>query len=129
MLLSLSRFDSYRQGGGSGDFNSYLEYLGKNFVESLVDQDTEVQRQRRSSGAARAAADKREQEKGEKQRQQVMKITGLASSEIDEAEKMANSDPNSLIIHHHTVRILRPPSCLILLSSLSGTSGQSDLSS
>ena len=129
MLLSLSRFDSYRQGGGSGDFNSYVEYLGKNFVESLVDQDTEVQRQRRMSGADQAAADKREQEVKEKHRQQVLKITGLASSTIDQALKWANSDPNSLIIPHHTVRILRPPSCLILLSCLSGTSGQSDLSS
>ena len=106
MLLSLSRFDSYRQGGGSGDFSSYLEYLGKNFVESLVDQDTEVQRQRRSSGAAQAAQDKRDQEEREKNRQQVMKMTGLASSLIDDAEKWANSDPTSKILPHSTVRIL-----------------------
>ena len=106
MLLSLSRFDSYRQGGGSGDFSSYLEYFGKNFVESLVDQDTEVQRQRRSSGAARAAADKRDQEEREKDRQQVMKMTGLAASTIDEWLKWANSDPTSKILPHSTVRIL-----------------------
>ena len=128
-LLSLARFYRYQQSGGSADFGSYLEYFGKTLIKSVANQDTEAQRQRRSSGADQAAADKREQEKGEKQRQQVMKITGLASSKIDEAKKWANSDPNSLIIPHHTVRILRPPSCLILLSSLSGTSGQSDLSS
>ena len=127
--MSLARFYRYQQSGGSADFGSYLEYFGKTLIKSVANQDTEAQRQRRSSGADQAAADKREQEKGEKQRQQVMKITSLASSEIDEAEKWANSDPNSLIIPHYTVRILRPPSCLILLSSLSGTSGQSDLSS
>ena len=101
--MSLSRFDSYRQGGGSGDFSSYLEYLGKNFVESLVDQDTEVQRQRRSSAAAQ---EQREQKEMERKRRQVMKMTGLAASTIDEWLKWANSDPTSKILPYSTVRIL-----------------------
>ena len=104
--MSLSRFYRYQQSGGSSDFGSYLENFGKTLVKSVANQDTEVQRLRRMSGADQAALDKREQEKKEKHRQQVLKITGLASSTIDEALKWANSDPNSLIIPHTTVRIL-----------------------
>ena len=105
-LLSLSRFDRYRQSGGSSDFGSYLEFFGKTLIKSMADQDIEVQRHRRMSGADKAAADKREQEQKYKQRQQALKMAGLSSNTIDEAEKWANLDPNSRIIPAHTVRIL-----------------------
>ena len=72
-------------------------------MESMIDQDAEVERQRRSS---RAAQDKLEQEKKETDRQQVMKMTGLAASTIDQWLKWANSDPTSKILPHSTVRIL-----------------------
>ena len=104
--MSLSRFYRYQQIGGSSDFGSYLENFGKTLVKSVVNRDTEVQRLRRMSGAEHAALDKREQEKKEKNRQQAMKMTGLASSLIDDAEKWANSDPTSKILPHSTVRIL-----------------------
>ena len=104
--MSLSRFCRYQQIGGSSDFGSYLENFGKTLVKSVVNRDTEVQRLRRMSGAEHAALDKREQEKKEKNRQQAMKMTGLASSLIDDAEKWANSDPTSKILPHSTVRIL-----------------------
>ena len=102
--MFLSRFDSYRRDGGSGDFDSYLEQHYKNFVESMIYQDAEVERQRRSFRSA--AQDKVEQKKKETDRQQVMKMTGLAASTIDEWLKWANSDPTSKILPHSTVRIL-----------------------
>ena len=105
-LLSLARFYRYQQLGGSADFGTYLGYFGKTLIKSVANQDTEAQRQRRSSGAAQAAQDKRDQEEREKNRQQAMKMTGLASSLIDDAEKWANSDPTSKILPHSTVRIL-----------------------
>ena len=100
--MSLSRFDSYLRDGGSGDFDSYLVQHYKNFMESMIAQDTEVQRQRRGS----PTQDKKDQEEMEKRRQQVMKMTGLAANAIDEWLKWANSDPTSKILPHSTVRIL-----------------------
>ena len=100
--MSLSRFDSYLRDGGSGDFDSYLEQHYKNFMESMIDQDAEVQRQRRSS----ATQDRQEEKERERRRQQVMKMTGLAANAIDEWLKWANYDPTSKILPHSTVRML-----------------------
>ena len=72
-------------------------------MESMINQDAEVERQRRSS---RAAQEQREQKEMERKRRQVMKMTGLAASTIDEWLKWANSDPTSKILPHSTVRIL-----------------------
>ena len=72
-------------------------------MESMINQDAEVERQRRSSAAVR---EKNEQKKMEKRRQQVMKMTGLAANAIDEWLKWANSDPTSKILPHSTVRML-----------------------
>ena len=83
-----------------------MKFLGKTLIKAMPDQDFEVQRQRRMSGADKAAADKREQIEKHNQRKQGLKMAGLSTSTIDEAEKWANLDPNSRIIPAHTVRIL-----------------------
>ena len=72
-----------------------MKSIGKTLIKAMSDQDFEVQRQRRMSGADKAAADKREQVEKHNQRKQGLKLAGLSAGTIDEAEKWANLDPNT----------------------------------
>ena len=127
--MFLSRYDSYLQDGGSGDFSSYLEKHYKDFMDTMTEKYAKDARQRRSLDPAIKDADledlenledldpaikdklqkdklQKELQREDKRKQQMMKITGSSSSTIDEAEKWANLDPTSKILPHSTVRIL-----------------------
>ena len=84
--------------GSSTPCSLYLSPNGRTFrtMEEVQEYNRQLEKQKIE----------REQKKMEKGRQQTMKITGLASSTIDEAKKWANSDPTSKILPHSTVRIL-----------------------
>ena len=80
--------------------------LGESLIAAMPDQDFERLRLRRMSGPAKAASDRREQDKTHNRMKQGHKLAALSAGPIDEAEKWANLDPTSRVLPAHTVRIL-----------------------
>ena len=80
--MSLSRFKRYQRDGGSADFGSYLVSLGESLIDAMPDQDFERLRLRRMSGPAKAASDRREQEKISNQMVQGHKLTSSSVGPI-----------------------------------------------